>query len=252
MKLMITETDDKRKPRFNFNHNIIVEFVIVVLIIADTFLLLLADFSNLSPAMVTNINYFDLSVCFVLFCEFMYRLRKAENKKLFFKDINNWIAILAMIPINFFAFRLLRYIKIIPLLYRGSIHFNKFLKETHLNWSFGVLVISISVGTVLFYIFEHGVNKHIHSLWDSFLYVMPTIGSLGAPISPQTLGGEIMGVALMLIGIISFGLFTASIASMYIKIDNEETENEELDELKSLVIGMEKELKELKELLKKK
>jgi hypothetical protein len=247
---MITETDDK-KPRFDFNYNIIVEFVIVVLIIADTFLLLLADFSDLSPSMVMNINYFDLSVCFVLFCEFMFRLKKAENKKLFFKDINNWIAILAMIPINFFAFRLLRYIKILPLLYRGSVHFNKFLKETHLNWSFGVLVTSISVGTVLFYIFEHGVNHHIHDLWDSFLYVMPTIGCLGAPVSPKTLGGEIMGVVLMLVGIISFGLFTASIASMYIKSDEEKANNEELNELKVSITNIENEIKKLEELIKR-
>lgn len=248
--MIINNSKDNKKPRFGSNYKAITDFIIVILIITDTFLLLLSDLSNLTPIVVRDINYFDLFVCFVLFCEFMVRLRKADDKKLFFKDINNWIAIIAMIPINFFAFRLLRYIKVIPLIYRGLKHFNRFLEETHLNWSVGVLIISISAGTIFFYIFEHGANKHIQTLWDSFLYVMPTVGSLGSTVSPQTMGGEMLGVVLMLTGIISFGLFTASIASMYIKSDKGQAEKEELDELKSLVINMENEIKELKELLK--
>lgn len=234
---------NNRKSHFNLNYNLIVNFTIAILIITDTFLLLFADISNLSSNIVNYINNFDLFVCFALFCEFMYRLNKAEDKKLFFKDKNNWITIIAMIPINFFAFRLLRYIKIIPLLYKGSIHFNKFLKETHLNWSFGILIFSISAGTLLFYILEHGINKQVPNLWDAFLYVLPTVATEGSDIYPKTLGGEILGVILMLTGIICFGLFTAAIASKFVKSD--EIDKRELNELKQ-------EIKELKELLKEK
>ena len=38
-----------------------------------------------------------------------------------------------MIPINFFVFRIFRYIKILPLFYKGLKHFNKFLRETRLD-----------------------------------------------------------------------------------------------------------------------
>lgn len=250
--LMFDKLKNKEKSRFNLNYELIINFIMVVLIIADTFLLLLSDFSDLSQTIVVNINYFDLFVCFALFCEFMFRFNKAEYKKDFLKDKNNIITIIAMIPVNFFVFRLLRYIKIVPLIYKGFIHFNKFLKETHLNWSLGVLVISISAGTFLFYFFEHGVNHHIQNLWDSFMYVMPTVSALGANYTPQTIGGDIVSLILMITGILSFGLFTASIASIYIKSDSkDQVSDEEFNELKSSMTNIEKEIKELKELLKK-
>lgn len=161
---------------FNLNFKFIFDLIIAILIVSDTFLLILIDFFNVDPIMTQNIINFDLAVCFILFCEFMFRLVEAEDKKEFFKDKNNWIAIIAMIPINFFAFRLFRYIrliKILPLIYRGFIHFNKFIKKTNLDWSLGVIITAISAGTIIFYVLEHGINRNIHSLWDSFCYVMP-------------------------------------------------------------------------------
>ena len=255
-------TDDNSKgngkSRLDLNWKLIINFIIASLIITDTILLLLSDIGNLSLRMINNINYFDLFVCFALFCEFIFKLNKSDDKKAFLTDKYTLISIVAMIPINFFAFRLLRYIKIVPLIVSGLKYFNNFLEETHLNWSFGVLIISISAGTLSFYVFEHGLNKHIQTLWDSFLYVIPTVGSVGSTISPKSMGGEILGVILMLTGIICFGLFTASISAMFIKSEgnsDEITEHEgnsdgEIAELKSMIENMEKEIKDLKELLK--
>lgn len=234
---------------FYLNHRFIIDLIIAILIITDTFLLFMLDFSNVNSVTVQFINNFDLVVCFVLFCDFTYRFRSAEDKKAFLKDKYNLISIIAMIPINIFIFRLFRYIKILPLLYKGFIHFNRFLKETNLNWSVGILIISISSGTLLFYIFEHGVNGHVQSLWDSFLYVMPTIVTAGSnEIYPQTLEGTIIGIALMVTGIITFGLFTASIASMFVK---SRENNNDLDELILTSKHLENEIKELKRLLNK-
>lgn len=227
--------------------DIIVLSIVTFLIIMDTYLLLLSDFSNLPQNVINEINNFDLFVCFVLFCDFILRLNEAEDKKVFLKDWKNIITIFAMIPVNLFVFRLLRYVKLVPLILKGVNYFHEILKRTHLNWSFEVLVISISTGTLLFYILEHGINNHVHSLWDSFLYVMPTIGALGTNYSPRTLGGNILSIILMITGIVSFGLFTASIASIYIKSDNNET-----DELKTMMSNMDKEIKYLKNLLEKK
>lgn len=235
------------------NTKSLLDLIIAILIIFDTFFLLLMDFSNVNAITAQNITNFDLTVCFVLFCEFIFRLRKAEDKKAFFKDKNNWIAIIAMIPINFFVFRIFRYIKILPLLYKGLKHFNKFLRETRLDWSFGILVLTIFTGTILFFIFEHGVNGNVHSLWDSFMYVMPTIATEGSNnIYPQTFVGKIIGIVLMVIGIISFGLFTASIAAIFINSHEDKLEHTKvLNELKDTTKNLEKEIKEIKTLLKR-
>lgn len=243
--LMFGKVKDNEKLHFNLSYELIVNFIIAILIIADTFLLLFSDISDLSPIMVNNINNFDLFVCFALFCEFMFRFNKAEDKKAFLKDKNNIITIIAMIPVNFFVFRLLRYIKIVPLLYKGLVHFNKFLEKTHLNWSFGVLILSISSGTILFYILEHGVNKQVPNLWYSFMYVTPTIATEGSTISPKTVGGQILGLVLMITGIICFGLFTAAISSKFVK-NEENQDKKELGDLKLTITNMESSINEMK------
>lgn len=237
---------------FNLNLKLIFDLIIAILIVSDTFLLILIDFFNVDPVMTQNIINFDLAVCFVLFCEFMFRLVNTDDKKEFFKDKNNWIAIIAMIPINFFAFRLFRYIrliKIFPLIYKGFTHFNKFIKKTNLDWSLGVIITAISAGTISFYILEHGVNRNIHNLWDSFCYVMPTVLTTGSSdISPATQGGDVVGMILMITGVVFFGLFTASIASQFVK--NSEQDNNDLNKLEISVKNIENEMNEIKKLLK--
>ena len=67
------------------NTKSLLDLIIAILIIFDTFFLLLMDFSNVNAITAQNITNFDLTVCFVLFCEFIFRLRKAEDKKAFLK-----------------------------------------------------------------------------------------------------------------------------------------------------------------------
>ena len=228
------------------------DLIISILIILDA-LFLLFTFYTVNPFTVRDIYYFDYIVCFVIFCDFIYGLNFAEDKKAFFKDKYNWISIIAMIPVHSVIFRIIRFIKIAPLLLKGLIHFNKFLKKTHLNWSFYILLLAITLGTISFYISEHGVNPDIRDLWDSFTYVMPTIATAGSnTINPMTLPGTIIGIALMVIGIIAFGLFTASIASTFVKSDEKKRNIKDLNELKLLIKNMDNEIKELKNLLKEK
>lgn len=74
-----------------------------------------------------------------------------------------------------------------------------------------------------------------------------TTGS--SDIAPVTQGGDIVGIVLMVTGVIFFGLFTASIASQFVKSSEKEQDND-LNELKLSVKNMEHEMKGLKELLK--
>ncbi len=255
------------KSRLNINFKVIVDFIIICLIISDTFLLILADFSNLSPNIVEEIVYFDLIVCFVLFCEFMFRFKNAENKKEFFKDKWIWLDIIAMIPLNFFAFRLFRFARLVRILrllmllrffalFRKSFtKFNKFIKESHLDWSLGILIFAVGVGTIVYYVVEFGKNANTYDIWESFSYVLQNIITAGSGnVTPHTLIGKMLGIGLMLTGAIFFGMFTASLASWFVKKSEKEHDDKqksELDELKELVIDMQSEIKELKDLIKK-
>ncbi len=261
-------TESNIKPKLNLNFKVIADFIIICLIISDTFLLILSDFSNLNPDIAENIVYFDLFVCFVLFCEFMFRFRDAEDKKEFFKDKWVWLDIIAMIPLNFFAFRLFRFARLVRVLRllmllrffalfkKSFTKFNKFIKESHLDWSLGILIFAVCAGTIIYCFVEFGNNANTYNIWESFSYVVQNIITAGSGnITPHTLIGNILGISLMITGAIFFGMFTASLASWLVARSEKEQNNKkesELNELKELVVDMQSEIKELKDLIKKK
>jgi len=239
----------------------VIDAVIIVLIIIDTFLLLLITFYNLDPTTVLYIVYFDLCVCLVLFVEFVFRIRHEEDKKGYIKS--HWYDIIAMLPLEFvfsqylFAFRLFRLIRLIRIfaLFRKSLHhFFKFIKETHLHLSLGILVFTIFSGTIIFYLIEAGRNPKVTTLLDSLWYVMPTVATTGSvDIIPVTPEGKAISMFMMLIGLIFFGMLTASIAYWYIEKreeENKETDKKELKELKGSIEKMQSEISELKEIIK--
>lgn len=241
--------------------NPVIDAVIIVLIIIDTFLLLLITFYNLDPTTVLYIVYFDLCVCLVLFVEFVFRIRHEEDKKRYIKD--HWYDIIAMIPLDFvfyqylFAFRFFRLIRLIRIfaLFRKSLHhFFKFIKETHLHLSLGILIFTIFAGTIIFYLLESGTNPKVTSLWDSLWYVMPTVATTGSvDIIPVTPEGKLISMFMMLIGLIFFGMLTASIAYWYLEKreeENKKADKKELTELKGSIEKMHSEISELKEIIK--
>ena len=224
------------------------DFIVISLIVADIFLLTWSDFSNMSAALTQDIIYFDLMVCFVLFCEFMLRFKNAEDKKAFIKDHRNWLDVIAMIPIEFAPFRIIRLLRLIILINKLPIHFKGFVEETHLDWSFGIILITIVSGTIFFYIAEVGVNGNVHNLGDALWYILPTMATDGGNISPHTILGRIISMIVMVIGILSFGMFAASISSWLTKKSGNKDEKEEIRELKSLVQDLQTEIKDLKTL----
>lgn len=239
----------------------LIDAAIIVLIIVDTFLLLLITFYNIDPITVFYIVYFDLFVCLVLFVEFIFRIRHVDDKKGYIKS--HWYDIIAMIPLDFvfyqylFAFRFFRLIRLIRIfaLFRKSLHhFFKFIKESHLHLSLGILIFTIFAGTIIFYLIEAGKNPKVTSLLDSLWYVMPTVATTGSvDIIPVTSEGKMISMFMMLIGLIFFGMLTASIAYWYIEKREEkhrESDKKELTELKGSIEKMQSEISELKEIIK--
>ena len=92
----------------------IIESIVLLLIIIDTILLLIITFSNVSSIVEQKIIYFDLFVCVVLWIDFIYGLHKSINKKQFLKE--NWLTIIAIIPLDYFFLRWFRFIRLIRLI----------------------------------------------------------------------------------------------------------------------------------------
>lgn len=145
------------------NLHAVIDAIIISLILIDTILLILITFYNMNPTIVLDIIYFDLGVCVVLFFEFTYRLRKAQDKRKFLR--RNWPDIIAMIPIDFIAYnymfllrfiRFIRFIRILRILRMFAL-FNKtlklffeFLKKSRLHYSIAILIFTIFSG-IFFY-----------------------------------------------------------------------------------------------------
>ncbi|GKX29899.1 potassium channel protein [Vallitalea longa] len=81
----------------------------------------------------------------------------------------------------------------------------------------GIFIVALLVCSTAFYIFESKADVDISygdSLWWGFV-TTTTVGY--GDYYPVTLGGRLFGVALMLIGISTFGFVTAAVASIFIE-----------------------------------
>jgi len=88
---------------------------------------------------------------------------------------------------------------------------------------------------------------------DSFWYVMPTVATTGSvDIVPQTQAGKVVSMFMMLIGLIFFGMLTASIAYWYVERMEKKIQKEsetEIDELKKLILNLQSEVEEMKKII---
>ncbi len=88
-----------------------------------------------------------------------------------------------------------------------------FLKRENIHKILIVLLVLILVSSIGLDYFEPGIH-YKDALWWSIVTVT-TVGY--GDISPTTLGGRIIGVVIMLIGIGILGMFTATIASIFVE-----------------------------------
>jgi voltage-gated potassium channel len=247
------------KTKINLRN--IFEAFIIILIIVDLVLLMLITFTTVSPSLTTKIIYFDLIVCIILFCDFIYRMQQAEEDKITFIK-HNWPDIIAMIPFDIlplpqsyvFIARLFRLSRLVTLFRREWKYISSFFKQTHINFAIGMLLFTVFAGTIIFYILEHGTNPAVHTIWDSMWFTITTMITGNSDINPDTGYGEVVSVLMMIIGIAFVGILTASLASWLISKSNKELDDIEEERLKNIETSMDeikKDIGELKDLLKK-
>ncbi|MEN6552345.1 MAG: ion channel [Methanobacterium sp.] len=234
------------------------DLIVSTLVILDTiligFILLYPSYSN-----SLYIIGFDLIVCIILFIEFIYNKRSENYKSNLKEDV---IDIFAMIPLLFFIIlppvwanylAFMRLFKIVVLLEKGKKTIFNVIEKTNLSYIILTLFIIICAGSIAILVLDESSRGGINTPLDAVWYVISTISTVGyGDMVPNSVGGRIVGIILMIIGVGFFSLLTAYLSSLFM----EEHEEEE-DEIKNKIISMEKsmdemksEIKELKELLK--
>lgn len=241
----------------------IIEFVIIGLTILDIVVLTAIFFVNISPETYNIILIFDLIVVIILLIQFVYDLNRSEDKTKFVK--NNWFNLLGMVPeillVGYASFlRYFRLIKILSLFRKDLIHFFEFIEKTHLEYGIITLIFILISGAAIFYFFEFGTNPSVNSPDDALWYVLITITTVGfGDIYPQTIGGRIATVIIITAGLGFISYVAASITSWFMESSNKQEKKlleEKLDNLEKQFEDkfdeIHIEIKELKELMKKK
>lgn len=243
------------------NQKRIIEAIIIILIVADIIIVTSLYFINVSLNTYYMIVIFDTGLCVILFIDFMYKISLEKNKMKYINDNpkNTFIDIVAMMPYELLALgpfgfiRLLRLVRIVSLIGKGKEKIFNFLAKTKLNYLLFTFLVIICAGSLTLLVLEDSPNDKINSPIDAVWYVMATMSTVGyGDVTPESFGGKLIGIALMIIGVGFFSILTATFSSWFMR--DHETEE---DEIKNKLMNMEKsinemksEMKELKELLK--
>ena len=234
------------------------DLIISALVILDTILI---GFILLYPSYANSMYIvgFDLVVCIILFVEFIYNKRSKDYESNLREDV---IDIFAMIPLMFFMIlppvwtnylAFMRLFRIVVLLEKGKKAIFNVIEKTNLSYIILTLFIIICTGSIAILVLDESSHGGINTPLDAVWYVISTVSTVGyGDVTPDTVGGKIVGIILMIVGVGFFSLLTAYLSSLFM----EEHEEEE-DEIKNKITSMEKsvdemksEIKELKELLK--
>lgn len=204
------------------------------LIVLDLIFIVMHFTMNLNQQAVRFMTLFDYFTCLCLLLDMIFDYyRSDEDLKTFIK--NNYLEIIAMLPINvsfirFFAvFRLLRILHI----YRKVRHVSNNMDDDLTGRDFikeNILIIT-SIFTVVYMIglsisfryFDSSINNVFDALWFNIV----TISTVGyGDVVPLHLAGKLTTVLTVIVGSFFVSIFTAYLSALY--NDKPESERREL------------------------
>ena len=205
----------------------------------------------------------DTICCLLFLWNFFFELRLAESKKWYWK--RHWVDFLTSIPLPplhliidatdsvnairagriLRVLRLLRTVRIVRMflyLWRGLDHLSTVMDVKLLKRSMFYGLLAMFFGALLFMSIERvqgGDGSFIESLWWSFTTLVT--GGFADIHNPQTIGGKILTVMLVIGGMVLVGVFTATLTTVLVR-DDDNWQRQDLDELNAR-------LKKLEEML---
>ncbi|WP_405305456.1 potassium channel family protein [Methanobrevibacter sp.] len=205
----------------------LVYLVGIVLTIFDILFLSYITFYPVDTSFKVNVIIFDLLLCAVFWIEFLYSLKKSDDRKEYLK--NNSLSILGMLPFNSVFMRLLRFvklaqlIKIFILIRDDEKIFADFLKKTYLDKIIAITIVFIVIVTILVWQVDSNIIDFRTAIWYTFVSMTST--GYG-DVVPASSSGRLIGIVAMVGGIIIFSLITAIISSAYVSKLNRDKRND--------------------------
>lgn len=246
---MVTTTAPTQHPNSTAHDRLTraLEWPMAILALAVIPALLLDDGPGtpLTHSVATGVNW----IVWFAFCgEFVLRFTVAPDRQRFLR--RSWFDLLIIVVSPPFgvpdslqgvravrALRLLRFIRALAFLSIGIKTSRRALRHRKFHY---VLVITAGVmllGATGLYVAERGRNEALSSFWDALWWAMSTTTTVGyGDIYPITGEGRLIAVLLMLTGIGVIGVFTATIASLFMIEDEEDEFNglhKRLDEIEA-------------------
>lgn len=206
-------------------------------------------FVRLPPETVRVLHWADFVVCVFFFIDFAYSLATAPNRTLYFFSWG-WIDLVSSIPlvVGLRFGRAVRIVRILQVLRaaRASKMVASFLIERRAS-SGGLAAVLIAFlvlfsGTVAILQFELHHGGPIDSAGNALYWAITTITTVGyGDLYPVTTGGKVVASAMMVGGVMLYGVVAGLVASWFLRpiereLDSDTHElHEELRELRTLI-----------------
>jgi voltage-gated potassium channel len=169
-------------------------------------------------------GYVDAVICFLFLAEFFFKLNFAHSKSKYLK--RHWIDLISSIPFLLALrwgrlvrlFRILRILRVGVLLLKSAERTMDLFAQHTLGFIATTCTFMITTAAFAFFLFEKGQNPNIPTFWDALWWSIVTVTTVGyGDITPVTVGGRLVGAALMVGGMGVFATFTAMIATFLIR-----------------------------------
>lgn len=204
------------------------DILILVLSLYVVFVLFLTAVIRVPVTVIEILEWIDLAICLVFLFDWIYFFVKAEDRIVYFKQ--HLIDLIGSIPLvqilrPLRICRVIRLVKTLRLV-RGLKGSSNIVQVLLKNPARSALTVYICLtGIVYFYCslglytYEYGVNKNIHNFGDILWMSFTTLSTVGyGDLYPVTFIGRILAVVLVITGMGLFGLVTAEIATLLLRI----------------------------------